>query len=121
MQNLGKLGEEIAQKYLKKQGYKILDRNYKKPWGEIDIVAKEDQEIVFFEVKTLNLNPDLLPEESIREKKKKSLIKTARTYLLEKRLPPDQSWRIDAISLQATSLSQGPLKFHLRHTKRAIW
>ncbi|MBI2035785.1 MAG: YraN family protein [Candidatus Liptonbacteria bacterium] len=51
---LGNLGEDIACEYLKNKKYKILARNYRKPWGEIDVVAKaKDKTLVFVEVKTV--------------------------------------------------------------------
>ena len=49
---LGDRGEDVALNYLKNQGYEILDRNWQRKWGEIDIVARENNEIVFLEVKT---------------------------------------------------------------------
>ena len=51
--SLGEIGENVAEEYLKKNKYKILERNYKKPRGEIDIIAKQDKKIIFFEVKTI--------------------------------------------------------------------
>ena len=44
--SLGKLGEDVAAEYLKKEGYQILDRNYRRPWGEIDIIAKKEKDII---------------------------------------------------------------------------
>ena len=49
---LGKNGEEIATEFLRKKGYKILERNFEASQGEIDIIAKDDKELVFVEVKT---------------------------------------------------------------------
>ncbi len=49
---LGKKGERLAEKFLKKQGLKILDRNYRTPFGEADLIAKDGDELAFIEVKT---------------------------------------------------------------------
>lgn len=53
-QKVGSLGEELVVKFLMKRGYTILDRNYRRPWGELDIVAKEKNKIHFIEVKALS-------------------------------------------------------------------
>ena len=55
-QNIGKIGEETACKFLMKHGYQIVLRNYWKKWGEIDIVAKKDKTTHFVEVKTVSKN-----------------------------------------------------------------
>lgn len=110
-----KLGEEISSSYLLKQGYKILERNYRKPWGEIDIIAQKKKDLVFIEVKTL-IKPDFLGEESINNLKKKKLIKLAKLYLLEKKYPSEQSWQIDVIAIEVLENK----KYRLRHTKKAV-
>ena len=51
-QKVGALGEELVVKFLVKRGYRILDRNYRRPWGELDVVAKRNERIHFVEVKT---------------------------------------------------------------------
>ncbi|MEK7170064.1 MAG: YraN family protein [Patescibacteria group bacterium] len=53
-QKVGWLGEELVVKFLMKRGYTILERNYRKPWGELDIVAEEKKKIHFIEVKTMS-------------------------------------------------------------------
>ncbi len=109
-QNIGKLGEDIAVKYLEKHGYKILDRNYRKPWGEIDIIASENigknqflvrqsQELVFIEVKTQNQKFEWRPEENITRHKKRQLSRIVMTYLKANRIPEDQNWRVDVLAI----------------------
>ncbi len=109
-QNIGKLGEDIAVKYLEKHGYKILDRNYRKPWGEIDIIASENigknqflarqsQELVFIEVKTQNQKFEWRPEENITRHKKRQLSRIIMTYLKANRIPEDQNWRVDVLAI----------------------
>ncbi len=97
-QNIGKLGEDIATKYLENKGYTILTRNYRKPWGEIDIIAKKSGDLVFVEVKTRTSNQFGTPLEAITYWKLKSLIKTAQFYKMTHHNLPD-SLRIDAVSV----------------------
>ncbi|MCX6813878.1 MAG: YraN family protein [Candidatus Azambacteria bacterium] len=110
-QNIGKLGEDIAVKYLEKHGYKILDRNYRKPWGEIDIIASENigknqflaqqsHELVFIEVKTQNQEFEWRPEENITRHKKHQLSRIVTTYLKANKIPENQNWRIDVLAIK---------------------
>ena len=103
-QNTGKLGEDVAVKYLGKHGYEILERNYRKPWGEIDIVAQETvgrtRELVFIEVKAQNINFEWRPEENITFHKKRQLSKIVATYLKGHKIPESQDWRIDVLALK---------------------
>lgn len=92
------LGENIACDYLEKLGFKILERNYRKTYGEIDIIAIEKDELCFVEVKTRTSNQFGSPLEAINYFKLKSLIKTAQYYkMTHKNLP--ESLRIDAVSV----------------------
>lgn len=105
--NLGKFGEEIAVGYLRKKGYKILDRNYRFQFpgdlqrGEVDIVAKKGDLICFVEVKTLK-NPkiEILPEEKVNLLKQRKLIWAAENWLIKNKIPLDSKWQIDVISVQ---------------------
>lgn len=91
-------GEQIASDYLSKKGYKIIDRNFRKGYGEIDIIATKDNTLVFIEVKTRTSNLYGTPEEQISYFKLKSLIKTAQFYkILKPKLP--EALRIDAVSV----------------------
>src|SRR3990167_5197902 len=53
-QKIGKIGEDCACQYLEKNGYKVIERNYLKKWGEIDIVARREKKLYFVEVKTVS-------------------------------------------------------------------
>ncbi len=110
-QNTGKLGEDIAVKYLENHGYSILERNYRKPWGEIDIIALENinkhqflaiksQELVFFEVKTQNQKFEWRPEENVTRHKKHQLSRIVATYIKEHKIPENQDWRIDVLAIK---------------------
>ncbi len=95
---LAREGEEIAAKYLKKSGYKILDRNFRARNTEIDIVAIKDKTLIFVEVKTRTSEKFGTPLESINYFKLKSLVKAAEHYKIShSRLP--EAMRIDAISV----------------------
>lgn len=103
---IGKVGEKIAEEYLKKKGYEILDRNYvfKIPGdlqrGEIDIVTKKGKTICFVEVKTLNEPKfNITPEAKINFSKKKRIIATAESWLIKKKIPLDYPWQIDVVSV----------------------
>ena len=94
-----KLGEDLASEYIKNHGYKILERNFRKGYGEIDIIAIEGQILCFIEVKTRTSNQFGSPLEAINYWKLKTLTKTAQYYkMLHKNTP--ESLRIDAISVE---------------------
>jgi putative endonuclease len=106
--NIGELGEKAAVKFLENLGYKILDRNYQNNFGrrlgEIDIIAKEKEEIVFVEVKTREYrkyrNTD--PEENVTSGKIRRLAKIATAYLRQNRLE-NSDYRFDVISVWLNS------------------
>jgi len=77
----GKLGEEIAGDYLKKQGYKILAQNFRTKYAEIDLLAKQKNELVFVEVRTKKGEAFGTPEESLNQKKLRKLWLNARGYI----------------------------------------
>jgi putative endonuclease len=95
---IGKLGEDKACEYLREHGYKIIERNFRKGYGEIDIVAIYKQTLVFIEVKTRTSNQFGTPLEAITYWKLKSLIKTAQYYKMVHRNLPE-SLRIDAVAV----------------------
>jgi len=107
---LGKFGEGVACKYLVSKGYKIIERNYRKPWGEIDIISRDPEGIlVFIEVKTVGDNYgdslSITPEDQLTHSKLKKLQRTASLYM--ECLPAninnidnnDFGWRIDLLAL----------------------
>lgn len=79
---IGKLGEDLACKYLQNKGYKILERNFEAKQGEIDIIALDKEELVFIEVKTRSNILYGKPAEAVNEIKQNHLIKTKNiTYI----------------------------------------
>lgn len=82
----GKLGESIAEKYLRKNGYIILEKNFRSKCGEIDIIGKDKDYIVFIEVKTRSSSKFGTPREAVTFTKQNKIYKTAQLYIMEKRL-----------------------------------
>lgn len=82
----GKRGEDLAAAFLIKEGYKILERNFRCPLGEIDIVALDNGILAFVEVKTRSSNYFGLPEEAVNSRKRHQMAKTAQFYISSKRL-----------------------------------
>ncbi|MBD3285946.1 YraN family protein, partial [candidate division WOR-3 bacterium] len=76
-QALGKHGEDAAAEFLRKQGYEIITRNFYTRWGELDIIARDGEEIVFVEVKTRTSISFARPEEGVDLRKQDHLRKTA--------------------------------------------
>lgn len=106
----GEVGERFTEEYLKKHGYKILERNYRKPYGEIDIIAHKDNTIAFVEVKTRHINSLTQPYEAVDFKKQKRLIKTAAAYLSENHT--DSFCRFDVSEVFTDSVTQKPVEIH---------
>jgi putative endonuclease len=98
-QEVGKQGEEAAQKFLKKRGYRIRETGFRCRHGEIDIIAQKKDYLVFVEVRTKSSLDFGTPEESITQTKKERLIASALTYTTtHENLPP--LWRIDVVAIE---------------------
>jgi len=123
---IGELGEDIACKYLEKKGFRILDRNYRKKWGELDIVAQKGNIYHFVEVKALTVSPAFAssfgraqyetpynnklytgqtphqykPEDAVQPWKIKRLQRAIQSYLLQKRLYETVDWLFDIIAVE---------------------
>jgi len=107
---IGNLGEQLAANYLKKQGFSILNRNYLKKWGEIDIVARgTNKKVHFVEVKTVSheTREDLedsvsretwRPEEQVHERKLHQIHKAIESWLSEYHYEGD--WQTDVLAVR---------------------
>lgn len=100
--NIGLAGESSAEHYIRQLGWTILENNYHSRFGEIDIIAKDKNEIVFIEVKTRTNTTYGLPHESVTPQKLKRIQKTALLYLLQHRLEK-VNYRFDVISISTTN------------------
>lgn len=85
-QEIGKIGENLATKYLEKKNYIILERNYRCRQGEMDIIAKDNEEIIFIEVKTRTSINFGRPSEAVNYIKREHLQNIARYYLYIKKI-----------------------------------
>jgi len=102
---IGDLGENIAVKFLMKRGFLILDRNYSKPWGEIDIICRNSESVRFVEVKTLIADLKVIhetsdtyrPEDNMHPYKIRRIYKTATSYINEKEVRDE--WQLDLVTV----------------------
>lgn len=105
--DIGNQGESLVCEYLRNQGYKILERNYRIRGGEIDIVAREGDTLVFVEVKTRYSDEYGPPQESMTPWKIKALLKTARFYV-QKINWGDREYRLDFVGVDFADLEDNP-------------
>jgi len=97
MVKLGQIGEDLAVAYLQKKGYKIIQRNYRTLIGEIDIIARDGDDLVFIEVKTRESLEYGQPFESVNRNKRRKIANVAMLYL--KRLKNIPHCRFDVVSV----------------------
>ena len=107
----GNLGEDLACRFLMKRGFEVIERNYLKKCGEIDIVAKNKAVIHFIEVKSVSCEtiPDISgetnkcegfrPEDNVHPWKLQRLSRTMQIYLAEKNVSPETIWQFDVITV----------------------
>jgi putative endonuclease len=112
--SLGRRGENIAARFLRNQGYKIIQRNFNSGAGELDIVAKQGNTLVFVEVKT-RTDDDPTPETQVNDFKQHQLTKAGRIYLSRYGLPQPPA-RFDVVAI-VWPPEQEP---RIRHTLNAF-
>ena len=104
-QDTGRLVENLAGNFLKERGYHILETNYRCPHGEIDIIARHEDCLIFIEVRTKTSLEFGSPEESITPTKKERLKAVAAHYRqTHNDLPP--SWHIDFVAVELNQKRQ---------------
>jgi putative endonuclease len=103
--DIGQAGESVATEFLSKKGFKIIERNYRRPWGEIDIIAEKDGIVRFVEVKSVSResHPDISreiseyrPEEQVHPAKLRKIARTAELYMVN---IPDKEYQIDVVGV----------------------
>lgn len=110
---IGKIGEELATKYLQENDYIILARNFSCRQGEIDIIAKLKNEIVFVEVKTRTNCKYGKPAEAVNSIKQKHIRKTAEYFMLKNNISNNNFIRLDVIEVYIKDY-----KYKINHIKR---
>lgn len=98
-QQLGRLGEDLAVRYLEGQGYEIIERNFRTPFGEWDIVARIGRTYVLVEVRTTRNTDFIHPVESLSLKKRQHLLKAARLWQLARVNLNKNYLRLDLITI----------------------
>jgi putative endonuclease len=101
-QGLGQTGERLAAEALKSEGYSILERNFRCRQGEIDLVAEDEHDLIFVEVKARRGVSFGLPEDALTIRKRRKLMEVA-SYYLDLHACSDRSWRIDVVAVQFSS------------------
>jgi len=109
-------GESMAAEYLENNGYAILERNARTPYGEIDLVAQQASVTVFVEVKTRRSTRYGNPEESVTPIKRVHLLSAIQSYL-QSHPELDGDWRVDVIAIQLNNSAAGS---DLTHFENAI-
>jgi len=109
-QVIGRLGEDIAAKYLENKGFSVVGLNYRKKYGEIDIIAQKGKTTHFIEVKSVScenfpqnvsrVTDNYRPEDNIHPQKLKRLARTIQAFLLEKFPKGEPEWQFDAITVR---------------------
>lgn len=111
---LGNWGERVARNFLADKGYRVLETGFRSAWGEVDIVARDGDELVFVEVRTRRGAALGTPQESVTRAKAGRLIATAQSYMEEKGVT-GADWRIDLVSIVLDSRGRVQELSHLTH------
>ncbi len=102
-QKIGQIGEDIASKFLVKHGFEVIQRNYRKVFGEIDIICQKNFKFHFVEVKTVSRKTQISnfdshrPEDNVSEKKLIRIGRTVQSYIFEHNL--NNEWQFDVITV----------------------
>ncbi|MFH1175131.1 MAG: YraN family protein, partial [bacterium] len=120
-QVVGKLGEDLALKFLGQKGYKVVARNFRQKFGELDLVFKDKEEWVFVEVKTrkkIENNAFGYPEQAVNRRKIQKISNTAQKFLEINSCSLDRAkWRIDVIAIY---LDWRTRQAEIKHIKNVI-
>ena len=96
--NLGKFGEKLAAEFLIKKGYRMVEKNFRTRYGEIDLIAEKGDEFLFVEVKTREMSGFGYGEQAVDYFKTKHLIRAAEIYCQKNKM--EKFWRMDIVSVE---------------------
>jgi len=107
-QEIGSLGEDIACNFLITKGYEVVGRNYWKKFGEIDVICRKDNELVFVEVKSVSRDnvsretalDEYRPEDNVHKQKIKRVERAILAYLQEKKVSGEQEWSFVVVTVE---------------------
>lgn len=123
MINLGRYGEELARKFLEKKGFKLIEKNFKTPrWGEIDLVMKDGETLVFVEVKSKSKPGAALyggPLSTINFYKMRALKRASQFYVSSKKLQGKPA-RLDAVSVILDEAGKAEIEY-FPHISGNVW
>jgi len=97
--DIGRQGEAMAKKFLKKKGFRIIDENYRTRWGELDLIVQDGKVLVFVEVKTRSQKTFGSPLSAVTAEKQQRIIRMAKTYLAERNMS-EVATRFDVIGIK---------------------
>lgn len=109
-QVFGQAGEDIAERFLLKKGFRLITRQYDTPWGEIDLIMEDGSHLVFVEVKRRSNNRYGEPEEAITVRKMKHMIRSAVAYIV-KTGTSNKMARFDIVSIGPSFIRHYPDAF----------
>jgi len=102
---LGSLGERFAQRHYHSLGFEVIAANFHSRYGEIDMIAENNEYIVFVEVKTRSPHNGTAPAEAVTVRKQRRIIQTAQQYLLDH--PSEKQPRFDVVEILASKAGGG--------------
>lgn len=97
-QVVGRLGERLAERYLLEQGARLLERNYRIDYGEVDLLLEDEDDLVAVEVKTRDVSDIEQPEEAVTWRQLRRIARAMATYAVENDLV-ERGWRIDVVAI----------------------
>ncbi len=113
---LGRGGESLAVTWLEARGMRVLARNWRCPYGEVDVIALQNGVLIFVEVKTRRGERMGAPEEAITPAKRRHMVATAQAYMAERGCE-EQPFRLDVLAVQ---LTPGGTLLEVRHYPNAV-
>jgi putative endonuclease len=121
-QSTGRWGEQAAASYLEEKGFRVLARNFRTPYGEIDLIVEDDhpgasesgKAIIFVEVKTRTTRTFGPPEQAVTPRKQAHLLASI-AYYMQQNPQSDATWRLDVIAVENYKPDQPPTIVHFEN------